>query len=116
MFKKSKLKIIIAIMAAMMAALAGTLVVIYAASYTEVYQKNLDMLELYIKEYFTGSVADRKPPSRPPLPEPRIPRDAAFQLSTFYSVVFSEEAEVSSILSFRLLFFSLFDYIYSLFQ
>ena len=97
MFKKSKQKIIVAIMAAMMAALAGTLVVIYAASYTEVYQKNLDMLELYIKEYFTGSGANIKPPSRPSLPEPRIPRDAALQLSTFYSVVFSEEAEVSNI-------------------
>ena len=68
MFKRSKRNIIAAIMAAMIAALAGTLVVIYAASYTEVYQKNLDMLELYIKEYFTGSIADRKPPSRPSLP------------------------------------------------
>lgn len=84
-------------MAAMMAALAGTLVVIYAASYTEVYQKNLDMLGLYIKDHFTDSGSVKKPPLKPSLHEPQKPRDAAFRLSTFYSVVFSENAEVSDI-------------------
>lgn len=111
MFKKSRIKIVAAIMAVFLFVLAGTLTVIYAASYTEVYQKNQDMLERYIQEYFVnGNPNGKTPPdfppegedwpdgSGPPLGPPNLEKtEAAFWLATFYSVAFSEDGEAFSI-------------------
>lgn len=109
MFKKTKVKIIAAIMTVLLTILAGTLTVIYAASYTEVYQKNQDMLDRYIRAYLVNGNPKSTPSAAPPESDGR-PEDSglslepkgfeaeeAFQLATFYSVAFSGDGEAFSI-------------------
>lgn len=107
MFKKSRIKIIAAIMGIFLLVLVCTLSVIYLASYNEVYQTNQDMLDRYIQAYFTdGNPNDRPPPRDPPGGEREFPlgpeyaeerTGAAFWLSTFYSVAFTEDGGVLGI-------------------
>lgn len=107
MFKKSRIKIIAAVMGIFLLVLVCTLSVIYLASYNEVYQTNQDMLDRYIQAYFiNGNPNDRPPPSEPPEGERQFPlgpefaeerTDAAFWLSTFYSVAFSGNGEALSV-------------------
>lgn len=51
MFKKSKRKIVAAIMSALALLFLGTLAVIYVSSYREVSSRNRDMLERYAQLY-----------------------------------------------------------------
>ncbi len=97
MFKKSKRKIVAAIMSALVLLFLGTLAVIYISSYREVSSRNRDMLERYAQLY-PLNIRDRqgettKPdaaPSRRP-DGPRFEDTPAFQLSTFYSVAVSKD-------------------------
>lgn len=107
MFKKSRIKIIAAIMGIFLLVLVCTLSVIYLASYNDVYQTNQDMLDKYIQAYFiNGNPNNRPPPGEPPEGERQFPlgpeyaeerTDASFWLSTFYSVAFSDDGEVLSV-------------------
>lgn len=103
MFKKSRRKIVAAIMAVLALLFLGTLGVIYTASYLEVSESNFAMLarhaEMYVLYGKKEGNAAEKIPSEPVKPDmlketldfERLPK---FQLSTFYSVALSYEGEV----------------------
>ena len=99
MFKKSKWKIIAAIMSALVLLFLGTLAVIYLSSYREVASTNRNMLDRYAQLYMLGSRPENRPedPRQPDLSfssrrpdEPHFEDTPAFQLSTFYSVAVSK--------------------------
>ncbi len=97
MFKKSKRKIVAAIMSALALLFLGTLAVIYVSSYREVSSRNRDMLERYaqlypmnIRDHQGEAVRPDAAPSRRP-DGPRFEDTPAFQLSTFYSVAVSKD-------------------------
>ncbi len=100
MFRRSKWKIVAAIMAALAVLLLGTLAVIYLSSYREVAATNRGMLDRYAQLYAL-ELRPGKPPEEPGKPGlsapfrrpegPRFEDTPAFQLSTFYSVAVSKE-------------------------
>ena len=69
MFKRSRKKIILAIMGSLILLFAVTLSVILLASYREIRQENMAMLQRYVELYYlegeTGSPADGTPAERP---------------------------------------------------
>ena len=100
MFKKSRRKIVVAIMSILVILWVGTLGVIYASSYFEMTKQNVQMLEAHAEMYtINQSISDF--PSFRPRPDgnrdfnhkfnPESPR---FQLSTFYSVAVSYDGEI----------------------
>lgn len=97
MFRKSRIRIVASIMSVLVLLLIGTLGIIYYNSYKDVYDQNQMMLERYIimnykgfnNEIGMGIKNDR--PARLPF------NDNAFQLSTFYSVIVSENQEIQFI-------------------
>ncbi len=97
MFKKSKRKIVAAVMSALVLLFLGTLAVIYISSYREVSSRNRDMLERYaqlyplnIRDHQGETAKPEAAPSRRP-DGPRFEDTPAFQLSTFYSVAVSKD-------------------------
>ena len=109
MFSRSRKKIILAIMVSLILLFTVTLSVIMLASYHELRRQSSEMLERYADLYSldqqpkTEMVPDLRPDSQDlpgPAPEQRdLPPDLGpgFQLSTFYSVAFSEEGAVLSV-------------------
>ena len=103
MFKKSRRKIVAAIMSILVLLWVGTLGVIYASSYFEMTRQNEQMLKVHAEMYaLTQSFGGMRPPSRPfPGGNPGFNSDFAetpmFQLSTFYTVAVSYEGEVLEI-------------------
>ncbi len=109
MVKRSRRKIIQAIMGSLILLFAITLSVILLASYREIRQENMAMLkrhvELYYLESETGSPA--APPAAPPdMPDapgleppgkPPLDQKPDYQLSTFYSVAFGEDGAVLAV-------------------
>lgn len=99
MFKKSKRKIVAAIMSALVLLFLGTLAVIYLSSYREMASANRNMLDRYAQLYTLEARPENHPedprqpglsiPSRRP-DGPRFEDTPAFQLSTFYSVAVSK--------------------------
>ncbi len=109
MFKKSRRKIVAAIMSVLVLLFLGTLAVIYGSSYFEVSSANREMLERYAALYsLEEQPGDSLPPddTAPPdispvveapgnLPDdPHFEDTPAFQLSTFYSVAVSDSGEI----------------------
>lgn len=98
MFKTTRRKIIVLIMAVLILLFLGALGVIYGSSYYEVSARNREMLaryaDLYSLEHQPGQELPSDSGEGPP-PEHR-PSDEvhAFQVSTFYSVALSQEGEV----------------------
>ena len=110
MFKRSRKKIILAIMGSLILLFAITLSVIMLASYREIRQENMAMLKRHVELYYldgeTGglpglppdgppdltSVPSLEPPGRPPLDQ-----KPDYQLSTFYSVVFGESDTIIAV-------------------
>lgn len=95
MFKKSKRKIIGALLAVLVILLFGTMCVIYLASYAEMTRENRSLLEQYVSDYTleekTGKPAPGRPegaPDRRPFNPPRL------ELSTFYSVAVSKSGQI----------------------
>ena len=103
MFKKSRRKIVAAIMSILVLLWVGTLGVIYASSYFEMAKQNEQMLKAHSEMYsLTGSFEGIKPPSRPfPSDSPEFDSAFAqtpmFQLSTFYTVAVSYDGDVLEI-------------------
>ncbi len=127
MFKKSRRKIVAAIMAILVLLWVGTLCIIYSSSYYEVSNRNREMLDRYVELYileqqpednsdniFDGTrdnISDGTlddPDSMPDIifhdkkrgPElnnPHFENTPVFQLSTFYAVVFSKDGEILTI-------------------
>ena len=103
MFKKSRCKIVAAIMSILVLLWVGTLGVIYASSYFEMKHQNEQMLEAHAEMYtINQSVSDF--PSFRPRPDSNRdfnhkfnPESPRFQLSTFYSVAVSYEGEILEI-------------------
>ena len=109
MFNRSRKKIIVSIMGALILLFVITLSVIMLASYREMRRKSTEMLERHVELYSL----DRQPePEKAPGPEPGDqeisgpgpeqgipPPDLGpgFRLSTFYSVAFSEDGTVLSV-------------------
>jgi len=103
MFKKSKRKIVAAIMSVLALLYLGTLSVIYISSYFEVSNSNHKMLERYAELYSL-----EKQPGKERLPQYRKSPDGlafdqnmpafedtpAFRLATFYSVAISHSGDI----------------------
>lgn len=116
MFRRSRIKIVAAIMSVLVLLFLGTLAVIYGSSYSELSQTNHGMLERYAELYSLrgqpgdGMLPDNVKPIRdiPPyggeaerphdIPEGKRFEDTpAFQLSTFYAVAVSDGGEILAI-------------------
>ncbi len=110
MFKRSKRKIVAAIMAVLALLYLGTLAVIYGSSYIEVSASNYEMLERYAQMYSLEKQPGEDAPSGgTDFPEKNsfdtealmdspdnlhFDENPAFQLSTFYSVAISDSGEI----------------------
>lgn len=93
MFRKSKWKIVAAVLSVLALVLGGTFCVIYLASYTEVSNENKSLLEQYaagysLREGGAAKAPDRSRPGGDPVAPPRL------ELSTFYSVAVSTSGQV----------------------
>lgn len=67
MFRKTRIKIVAAIMSILVCLFLGTLAVIFASSYLEVSASNFDMLEKHAQMYgLTGPIGDDEQGNRPP--------------------------------------------------
>ncbi len=104
MFKKSRRKIVVAIMSILVILWVGTLGVIYASSYFEMTKQNEQMLQAHAEMYsLPNSFGEMMPPNRPrpdgnhgfnPGFDPQSPM---FQLSTFYTVAVSYDGDILEI-------------------
>lgn len=104
MFKKSRRKIVAAIMSVLVLLWVGTLGVIYASSYFEMSKQNQEMLQAHAQMYnLPNSFGEMMPPNRPapggnqnfkPGFNPESPK---FQLTTFYTVAISYEGKILEI-------------------
>ena len=104
MFKKSRRKIVAAIMSILVLLWVGTLGVIYASSYFEMTKQNQEMLQAHAEMYVLPQGFDgMMPPGRPmPGGNPGFnpgfdPESPMFQLSTFYTVAISYDGEILEI-------------------
>lgn len=104
MFKKSRRKIVAAIMSVLVVLWVGTLGVIYASSYFEMTNQNKQMLLAYAEMYeLSQNNEDVIPPEKPmPNENPNIVHNfdrqsPMFRLSNFYTVAVSYEGEVLEI-------------------
>ena len=110
MFKRSRKKIILAIMGSLILLFAVTLSVIMLASYREIRQENMEMLKRHVELYYLEDEAggpDNPPPEAPVnsfdgrAPEPRekppLDQKPGYQLATFYSVAFGENDTVLAV-------------------
>ena len=103
MFKKSRRKIVAAIMSILVVLWVGTLGVIYASSYFEMTKQNKEMLKLHAQMYtLTESFEGFIPPNRPfssttPAFDSGFAQTPMFQLSTFYTVAISYNGDILEI-------------------
>ena len=102
MFKKSRRKIVAAIMSVLVLLWVGTLGVIYASSYIEMSRRNETLMTAHAEMYtLSNSFGDM--PLIIPKPEagnrfePGFAESPMFQLSTFYTVAMSYEGSVLEI-------------------
>ena len=104
MFKKSRKKIVTAIMSILVLLWVGTLGIIYASSYFEMQKQNEQMLLAHAQMYNLPNAFDQMMPPNGPRPDgnPGLkpgfdPESPKFQLSTFYSVAVSYKGEILEI-------------------
>ncbi|MBR3837676.1 MAG: HAMP domain-containing histidine kinase [Clostridia bacterium] len=104
MFKKSRRKIVAAIMSILVLLWIGTLGTIYASSYFEMKNQNQRMLQAHAQMYsLPGTFGEALPPTGPkPGGEHKFapgfdPQSPMFRLSTFYTVAVSESGEILDI-------------------
>ena len=104
MFKKSRRKIVVAIMSILVLLWVGTLGVIYASSYFEMTKQNEQMLQTHAQMYsLPNSFGEMMPPNRP-RPDGNHgfnsgfdPQSPMFQLSIFYTVAVSYDGDILEI-------------------
>ena len=99
MFKKSRRKIVAAIMSILVLLWVGTLGIIYASSYFEMARQNEQMLKTHSRMYTLARTTNDMP-SDIPVPgngnqgiEPEFANSPMFQLSTFYTVALSYDGK-----------------------
>ena len=104
MFKKSRRKIVAAIMSVLVLLWVGTLGVIYASSYFEMKNQNEQMLQAHAQMYTLPQAFGEMVPPAKPRPDGNHgfnfgfdPQSPKFQLSTFYTVAISYAGEVLEI-------------------
>ena len=104
MFKKSRKKIVAAIMSVLVLLWVGTLGIIYASSYFEMKKQNEQMLQAHAQMYNLPNAFDQMMPPNGPRPDGNPgfkpgfdPESPKFQLSTFYSVAVSYKGEILEI-------------------
>lgn len=99
MFKRSRRKIVAAIMSVLVLLWVGTLGVIYASSYIEMTQRNRQMLMEHTRMYVLPQAKDELPPAKemPDMQNPGFMDTPAFQLSTFYTVALTYDGEILDI-------------------
>ncbi len=99
MFKKSRKRIVAAIMSVLALLWIGTLVVIYASSYYEMAKQNRGMLKEHADEYVISQPFGALPPAKPEpaMEKPYYSDSPSFQLSTFYTVAMTYEGEILEI-------------------
>lgn len=104
MFKKSRRKIVAAIMSILVLLWVGTLGVIYASSYFEMSKQNREMLQAHALMYnLPNAFGEMMPPDRPaPGGRPDFkpgfdPDSPKFQLTTFYTVAVSYDGKILEI-------------------
>lgn len=96
MFSKYRKKIILSIVGSIIILFAVTLSVILLASFREIRQKNLDMLERYVEDYsIDNKEKDRKNKDLELEKNPN--KNSDYQLSTFYSVAISNNGSVLAV-------------------
>lgn len=97
MFKKSRRKIVLALMSVFVLLWTGTLGVIYVSSYFEMYEQNRQMLKTHADHYMLSPQANEKLPADRPVPDsvpPPAENSPVFQLSTFYTVALKEDGQI----------------------
>lgn len=106
MFKKSRRKIVAAIMSILVLLFLGTLAIIYGSSYFEVSETNYEMLQRYAQLYYLEKQMGDTPPDAPDIPDsdigspkanpdgPLFEDTPAFHLATFYSVAISYSGDI----------------------
>lgn len=100
MFKKSRRKIVVAIMSVLVLLWVGTLGVIYASSYIEMSRLNESMMTAHAEMYMLSNQFDDMPPIIPKPDNgkdrfnPTFAESPMFQLSTFYTVAISYDGGV----------------------
>lgn len=104
MFKKSRRKIVAAIMSVLVFLWVGTLGVIYASSYFKMKNQNEQMLQAHAEMYTLPRESEGTMPPDRPFPngehgfKPNFdPQSPMFKLSTFYTVAVSYSGEVLEI-------------------
>ena len=96
MFKKTRRRIVAAIMSVLVSLWIVTLCVIYASSYMEMSERNRNMLQAHAQMYNQNGFSQGQIQIRP-RPDDKRPGPAdtpMFQLSTFYTVAMSYDAEI----------------------
>lgn len=96
MFKKSRRKIVAAIVSVPVLLWVGTLGIIYASSYFEMSKQNQEMLRTHAEMYMLSPSFEKMTPQDPPSLDGNkgFSQRPMFQLSTFYSVAVSLDGEV----------------------
>lgn len=103
MFKKSRRKIVAAIMSVLVLLWVGTLGVIFTSSYIEMTRRNESMLAAHAEMYMPTGSFDKIPPLLPKPDggnnrfDPEFAETPMFRLSTFYTVAMSYEGEIIEI-------------------
>ena len=100
MFKRSRRKIVAAILSVLVLLLLGTFGIIYLASYAEMTRENRRLLEQYVESYTLNEEpkTERADAGKtPPAPGERPVKPPMLELSTFYSVAVSEDGTVLKI-------------------
>lgn len=104
MFKKSRRKIVAAIMSILVLLWVGTLGVIYASSYFEMSNQNQEMLQAHAEMYVLPQSFEGMIPPNRPRPDGNNgfnpgfdPQSPMFQLSTFYTVAVSYDGDILEI-------------------
>lgn len=104
MFKRSRKKIVAAIMSILVLLWVGTLGVIYTSSYFEMKKQNEQMLQTHARMYVLQQDFEGTPPPDKPEPDGKHgfhngfdPQSPMFQLSVFYTVAISHDGTILEI-------------------
>lgn len=96
MFKRSRRKIVAAIMSVLLILWVGTLAMIYASSYAAMTRQNRELLREHVARYTLSPGDGQRPVGPPPndRDEPYGAERPEFKLSTFYSVAMSYDGTI----------------------
>lgn len=109
MFKRSRRRIILAIMGSLILLFGVTLSVILLASYREIRQENMEMLQRHVELFYLEEETPPgpegptpgTPPEQPDMPGPPsgqpLDQRPGYRLSTFYSVAFGSDGTVLAV-------------------